>query len=85
MVEILVFTGDKKDVFERMRNALAGLIDMEAFSIVHLTCEAICTHPWLDASHICIVVTDTTMLDDRAWTKMNQYFASHVRCLLSDG
>ncbi|MCP9261911.1 Biotin--protein ligase [Dirofilaria immitis] len=71
---ILVFTGNNDDLFNHILENLSTIIPSDIFTIFHLSYEAFCKHPWIGQSTACLIVADTSHLDDKCWIRLQQYF-----------
>ncbi|MFH4978710.1 hypothetical protein AB6A40_005419 [Gnathostoma spinigerum] len=78
---ILIYTGDKKGVFERIKSTLSHMISPEVYTLFHLSTEALKLHPWIGAEAACLLVADTESLDDECWAKLHEYFNSAGKLL----
>ncbi|VDM08988.1 unnamed protein product [Wuchereria bancrofti] len=72
---ILVFTGNNDDLFNRILETLNTMIPSDTHTVYHLSYEAFCKHPWIGQSTACLIVADTSHLDDKCWIRLQQYFS----------
>uniref|UniRef100_A0A158Q7P7 BPL/LPL catalytic domain-containing protein n=1 Tax=Elaeophora elaphi TaxID=1147741 RepID=A0A158Q7P7_9BILA len=75
---ILVFTGNNDDLFNRILETLSTIIPSDTHTIFHLSYEAFCKHPWIGQSTACLIVADTSHLDDNCWLRLQQYFSNNL-------
>lgn len=73
-MQILVFTGNNDDLFDRVLKTLSSIIPSDAHTICHLSYEAFYKHPW-GQSTACLIIADTAHLDDKCWVRLQEYFS----------
>ncbi|VBB26683.1 unnamed protein product [Acanthocheilonema viteae] len=78
---ILVFTGNNEDLFNRILKILSTTIPSDTHTIFHLSYEAFCKHPWIGQGTACLIVADTSHLDDECWIRLQQYFSNSGKIL----
>lgn len=78
---ILVFTGDNDDLFNRILETLNTMIPSDTHTVYHLSYEAFCKHPWIGQNIACLIVADTSHLDDKCWIRLQQYFSCSGKIL----
>ncbi|VDL79129.1 unnamed protein product [Nippostrongylus brasiliensis] len=71
---ILVYTGGHDELYSRIRNSLSRLIPADRYTVFHLSAEAMKKQPWVEPTTACLIVADTSELDDHAWANMQHYF-----------
>uniref|UniRef100_A0A914PHU2 Uncharacterized protein n=1 Tax=Panagrolaimus davidi TaxID=227884 RepID=A0A914PHU2_9BILA len=71
---ILVYTGNKPELYKRIFNSIQCIIPQNTYTIFHLSSKALITEPWIDENAICVLLGDTNSLDDKAWSKLQSYF-----------
>uniref|UniRef100_A0A158PAA7 Dynein light intermediate chain n=1 Tax=Angiostrongylus cantonensis TaxID=6313 RepID=A0A158PAA7_ANGCA len=71
---ILVYTGGQDGLYARIRDSLSRLIPADRYTVFHLSPEAMKKQPWMEPSTACLVVADTSELDDQSWANMQLYF-----------
>lgn len=75
MVCILyLFPGDNDELFTRIGDSLRGILPSDSHVVFHISLKALHEHPWIDNQASCLMIADTKSLDDRAWTKLQDYF-----------
>ncbi|VDM54190.1 unnamed protein product [Angiostrongylus costaricensis] len=71
---ILVYTGGQNELYARIRDSLSRLIPADRYTVFHLSPEAMKKQPWMEPTTACLVVADTSDLDDQSWSNMQLYF-----------
>ncbi|KAI6226165.1 BPL/LPL catalytic domain-containing protein [Aphelenchoides fujianensis] len=71
---VLIYTGDRKDLYERICTSLQGLLPHDVYVLSHLSTHSMRHHPWVDENAACLLIADTKPLDDQAWTRLQSYF-----------
>ncbi|CAG9534017.1 unnamed protein product [Cercopithifilaria johnstoni] len=78
---ILVFTGNSDDLFNRILETLSTIIPSDTYTVFHLSYKAFCKHPWIGQGTACLIVADTSHLDDKCWIRLQQYFSNSGKIL----
>uniref|UniRef100_A0A183FEI4 BPL/LPL catalytic domain-containing protein n=1 Tax=Heligmosomoides polygyrus TaxID=6339 RepID=A0A183FEI4_HELPZ len=71
---ILVYTGGHDDLYARIRSSLSRLVPSDRYTVFHLSPEAMKKQPWVEPTTACLIIADTSELDDRSWANMQLYF-----------
>ena len=79
---ILVYTGDRADLYRRIAASLSAILAADVYTLTHVSTHALRAHPWIDESAACLLVAETKQLDDPAWQRIQTYFV-HVRFCFS--
>ncbi|KAK6010631.1 biotin/lipoate A/B protein ligase family protein, partial [Ostertagia ostertagi] len=71
---ILVYTGGHDELYSRIRSSLSRLVSPDRYTVFHLSAEAMKKQPWIEPTTACLIVADTSELDDHSWSNMQLYF-----------
>lgn len=71
---ILVYTGGQNELYNQIRESLSSILSADLYTVFHLSPSAIKQQPWVDSSSVCLLLADTSGLDDIAWVKLHSYF-----------
>ncbi|KAL6735250.1 hypothetical protein Aduo_005709 [Ancylostoma duodenale] len=71
---ILVYTGGQADLYKRIRESLSCLVPADRYTVFHLSADAMRKQPWIEPTTACLIIADTSELDDQSWTNMQTYF-----------
>ncbi|KAK6736420.1 hypothetical protein RB195_019229 [Necator americanus] len=71
---ILVYTGEQTGLYKRIRSSLSQLIPADRYTVFHLSAEAMKKQPWIEPTTACLIIADTSELDDQSWGNMQTYF-----------
>ncbi|KHJ98019.1 biotin/lipoate A/B protein ligase family protein [Oesophagostomum dentatum] len=72
--QILVYTGGHNDLYKRIRGSLSRLVPADRYTFFHLSADAMKRQPWVEPTTACLIIADTSELDDQSWTNMQTYF-----------
>lgn len=78
---ILVYTGDNDELFNQIASSLSTMVSTDTYAIFHLSHEALCEHPWINRETACLLIADTKTLDDKSWTRLQDYFNNSGKML----
>ncbi|KIH57592.1 hypothetical protein ANCDUO_12214 [Ancylostoma duodenale] len=74
VMDILVYTGGQADLYKRIRESLSCLVPADRYTVFHLSADAMRKQPWIEPTTACLIIADTSELDDQSWTNMQTYF-----------
>ncbi|KAK6738807.1 hypothetical protein RB195_020733 [Necator americanus] len=79
---ILVYTGGQTDLYKRIRSSLSNLIPADRYTVFHISADTMKKQPWMEPNTACLIVADTSQLDDQLCTIIQTYLSQSGKVML---
>ncbi|CAJ0565662.1 unnamed protein product, partial [Mesorhabditis spiculigera] len=71
---ILVYSGEDRALYRKIRDCLSRFIPADVYTVFNLLPEHFRRQSWIEPSSTCLLIANTSGLDDLAWTRLHQFF-----------
>ncbi|ETN74272.1 biotin--[acetyl-CoA-carboxylase] ligase [Necator americanus] len=82
VIQILVYTGGQTDLYKRIRSSLSNLIPADRYTVFHISADTMKKQPWMEPNTACLIVADTSQLDDQLCTIIQTYLSQSGKVML---